>query len=103
MELLHIGIPSSKRGENDTYIADLKLAVSNPDEHPYHWEYISFDEDSPVPEIMKTRYHISYEVPDVASELAKCQEVVLPVHDIGPEILAFGLMDGVLVELIHTK
>ena len=105
MKLLHVGvpIPYEKRGADVTYIADMKLAVSDPEAHPFHLEFISFDPDSPAPDIIMHTIHIAYEVDDVTAALAQCDEIVLPLQDIGPELLAFGLKDGALLELIHTK
>jgi len=58
----HIGIPTNEIKPNEKYLEDYKLFVSGFDTSEYGIEWMRFEEDSPVNEIIKKIPHIAFEV-----------------------------------------
>ena len=48
----HLGIPTSVKKENETYIEKFKFYVSGYEESPYGIEWIRFEPDAPFPELV---------------------------------------------------
>jgi hypothetical protein len=62
MRYHHIGIPTDKPKPNEKYLKELKLYVSGFDTSEYGIEWMRFEKDSPLSEIIKRIPHIAFEV-----------------------------------------
>ncbi len=58
----HTGIPTRQHRPGERYLAQFKMYVSGFKESPYGIEWMRFDEDSPVPELVKAVPHVAFEV-----------------------------------------
>ena len=67
----HMGIPTNKIMENEKYIPHLKFYVSGFDNSPYGIEWMRFEKDSPIHELIQKVPHITFEVEDLDLELSK--------------------------------
>jgi len=67
----HIGIPTDKSIEGERYIPQYKFYVSGFDTSPYGIEWMRFDHDSPISDIIKSLPHIAFEVDDLDLELSR--------------------------------
>lgn len=103
MEFLHIGVPTTKVQENETYLEALKVYVTNPDKHPFKYEYLRFEQDTPFPEIMRKNPHVAYKVSDMAPYL-KMGDVIVEPFQAGPDMrIAFIIVDEVILEILEQK
>ena len=62
MRYHHIGIPTDEPKPNEKYLNELKLYVSGFDTSEYGIEWMRFEKDSPLSEIIKRIPHIAFEV-----------------------------------------
>jgi len=62
MRYHHIGIPTDEVKPDEKYLKDLKFYVSGFDTSEYGIEWMRFEKDSPVSEIIKNIPHIAFEV-----------------------------------------
>jgi hypothetical protein len=99
----HVGIPTTVKREDEKYIEQYKMYVSGFCSSPFGVEWMRFESDSPLPELIKTVAHVAFEVEDLDQSLIG-QEVVFPpgipsegvrsamiLHNGGPvELIAFG-------------
>ena len=60
----HIGIPTKTPRTGERYLASFKMYVSGFESSPYGVEWMRFDADSPLPEIVKSLPHVAFEVDD---------------------------------------
>ncbi len=67
----HLGIPTDKHFKGERYLPQFKFYVSGFDSSPYGIEWMRFDPDSPVNELIKSVPHIAFEVDDLDLELSK--------------------------------
>jgi len=67
----HIGIPTDTPKQDEKFIPAFKLYVSGFDKSPLGIEWMRYDYDSPVNELIKTVPHIAFEVDDLDLELSR--------------------------------
>jgi hypothetical protein len=66
----HIGIPTKEPGKDEVYLPELKLYVSGFITSPFGIEWMRFETDSPVHELIKKVPHIAFEVDSIDLELS---------------------------------
>lgn len=67
----HIGIPTSEKKPGEKYLPHLKFYTSGFPQSPFGIEWMRFDNDCPLPELVKTIAHVAFEVNDIDQELER--------------------------------
>ena len=101
----HLGIPTDKQMVDERYLPRYGFYVSGFENSPLGIEWMRFDQDSPIHEVIKLVPHLSFEVDDLDRELA-CRglEILTPPNSPGEGIrVAMVLHNGAPVELIEFK
>jgi hypothetical protein len=97
----HIGIPTDKKMPNEKYIEGLKMYVTGFDTSPYGIEWMRFEEDSPISELIQTVPHIAFEVDNMEDALVG-KEVITEAHTISAGIKVAMIIDnGAPIELLE--
>jgi hypothetical protein len=65
----HIGIPTDTPRAGEQYLGDWKMYVSGFPTSPYGIEWMRFEQDSPISELIKTIPHVAFEVDDLDAAL----------------------------------
>jgi hypothetical protein len=95
-----MGIPTSIPRENETFIEKHKMYVSGYEESPYGVEWMRFEPDSPLPELVRKVPHVAFEVEDL-EEAIRGKEVLIPPNSPSEEIrVAFIVDNGAPIEFI---
>jgi len=101
MKYHHLGIPTEAPRENEEYLPEFKMYVSGYESSPYHIEWMRFEADCPLPELVKTVPHIAFEVDNLA-EAIKGREVIIEPNSPSEGItVAFIVDNGAPVELLQ--
>jgi hypothetical protein len=96
----HIGIPTDLPRQGEKYIPRFKMYVSGFSLSPYGIEWMRFEPDSPLPELIRTVPHIAFEVDDLETAL-QGQEVIFPPGSPSEGVRAAMIVhNGAPVELI---
>lgn len=101
----HLGIPTDKIMPNEKYLSHLKFYVSGFRTSPFGIEWMRFDEDCPISDLIKSVPHIAFEVDDIDKELETHDFEIIS----GPNIPSDGVRaamikhNGAPVELIEFK
>ncbi|HTX17757.1 MAG TPA: hypothetical protein VMG34_03770 [Bacteroidota bacterium] len=66
----HTGIPTHDRREGERYLPQFKLYVSGFETSRFGIEWMRFEPDSPVPEIIKSIPHVAFEVDDLQAAIS---------------------------------
>lgn len=69
MRYHHIGIPTDEVKPNEKYLEKLKFYVSGFDTSEFGIEWMRFEKDSPISEIIKRIPHIAFEVDNLDSAI----------------------------------
>jgi hypothetical protein len=99
----HVGVPVEHRLPGMRYLAHLKLAVVGYETSPYHYEWMHFDTDCPLPDLVKTRPHVCFQVDDLDAAL-QGREILIAPNSPSPGIrVAFIVHDGAPIELLEDN
>ncbi|UKI17566.1 MAG: hypothetical protein L6V80_04965 [Bacteroidales bacterium] len=71
--LSHFGIPTTVKPAEAAYIEPLKVYVTDYGKSANKLEFLYFEPDSPMHELMKTRAHVAYDVPCLKCEPGGCE------------------------------
>jgi len=66
----HLGVPTNIIMPNEIYLPQFKLYVSGFSTSPFGIEWMRFDADSPVSNLIQTVPHMAFEVDDIDHELS---------------------------------
>lgn len=103
MKYHHIGIPTNIHRENETYLPEYKVFVSGYETSLYGVEWMRYEPDSPVPELVKTVPHIAFEVDSVEEAILDKEILIHPNSPSEGVIVAFVIDNGAPVEFIEIK
>ncbi len=99
----HIGIPTDKKFKNEKYLPEFKMYISGFDKSPYGVEWIRFEKDCNLPEIVKTISHLAFTVPDIHKALEGKNVIIEPNSPSEGVVVAFIEEDGAPIELIQES
>lgn len=98
----HVGMVLQEKMEGMIYAEPLKVHITDCTQSPNKIEFLYFEPDSPLPQIMQQQAHIAYEVPDI-EEAMKGAKVLFGPFDMGHMLLAFVEEEGVAIEFNQFK
>lgn len=98
----HIGIPTNIKMPDEVYIPHLKFYVSGFPTSPYGIEWMRFEKDSPIDELIQNVPHIAFEVDDIDFELSHRNFKVLTAPNSPIEGIRVAMIEhnGAPIELI---
>lgn len=97
----HLGIPTSVRHEGEEYLPEFRVWVQGYKESPFSIEWMRFEPDSPLPELVKIVPHIAFEVDDLESAIAG-REILIAPNSPSPGVrVAFIVDNGAPVEFLQ--
>jgi hypothetical protein len=97
----HIGIPTEIPQAEETHLERYKFFCTDHERNPFGIQWMRFEPDCPLPEVVRTVPHVAFEVDDLEEALAG-QEVLIPPNSPSEDIVvAFVLCDGAPVEFLQ--
>lgn len=101
MKYHHIGLPTEKPSQGEVYLKHLKLHCTDHRDNPCGIQWMRYDADCPLPEIVKTVAHVAFEVEDLDKAL-EGKDVIIPPNSPSEGVrVAFILVNGAPVELLE--
>ncbi len=97
----HLGIPTTTPRPGERYLAHLKVHVCGFESSPYGIEWMRFDPDCTVPELVRTVPHIAFEVDDLEAELDGKELLIAPNSPSKGVRVAFIVDNGAPVEFLE--
>jgi len=88
----HIGTPTRQQREGEQYLPEFKLYHSGFPESPYGLEWMRYEGDGPVHELVRAVPHVAFEVDDL-DEALEGKEVLSP-----PSVPSAGVRTAMIVE-----
>jgi hypothetical protein len=97
----HIGIPTTEAKPGETHLKHLKLFVVSHEKSEFGVEWMRFEADAAVPDLVRQVPHVAFEVSDLASELAG-REILIPPNSPSDGVrVAFIVENGAPIELLE--
>ncbi len=101
MKYHHIGIPTRIPREGETYLEKFRLFATDHRQNPYGIQWMRYESDSPLPELVKTFPHVAFEVENLDQALEGKEVIIEPNSPSEGVRVAFVVEDGVPVELLE--
>jgi hypothetical protein len=98
----HIGIPTNKPMPGEVYLKDYKVFHCGYDKSEYGIEWMRYEKDCNLPEIVKTIPHIAFEVDDIYEAIKGKHVIIEPNSPSEGTIVAFIEENGAPIEFIQT-
>ena len=99
----HMGIPTEEPHPDEEYLEHLKMYVRGFETSPYGIEWMRFEEESPVSDLVRRVPHIAFEVDDLDAALEGKELLGEPSSPSEGVRVAMILHDGAPVELIEFQ
>lgn len=97
----HMGIPTDRPRSGERYLPQFKMYVSGFPESAYGIEWMRFEADSPVSELVRSVPHVAFEVDDLEEALEGRQVLSAPNSPSAGVKVAMIIDDGCPIELIE--
>jgi hypothetical protein len=99
----HLGIPHDSPRGDERHLHQLGVHVCGFETSPYGIEWMRFDPQCPVPEVVKRVPHLAFAVDDLDGAL-EGKEILIPPNSPSPGVrVAFILDDGAPIELLEFE
>ena len=99
----HIGIPTQRPLPEEDYIPEFKLYASGYSGSPYGVEWMKFDRDCPLPELVKEVPHVAFVVDDLQAAIAGKDILIAPDSPSEGVTVAFIVDNGAPVEFLQFE
>ncbi len=97
----HLGIPTGRELPKEDYVAGFKLYASGFADSPYGIEWMKFDPDCHLPELVRTVPHVAFVVDDLQAEIAGKDILIAPNSPSKGLTVAFIVDNGAPIELMQ--
>lgn len=99
----HLGMSTKTPREGEEYLPALKVYAGGYQTSEYGIEWMRYEADCPLPEIVKNMPHIAFEVADVYEAIKGHKVIIEPNSPSNGVLVAFIEEDGFPVELIQIS
>jgi hypothetical protein len=97
----HLGIPTATHRAGEVYLERYKVYCTDHESNPFGIQWMRYEPDCPLPEIVKTVPHVAFEVDDLQAALAGHEVLIQPNSPSEGVLVAFVLVDGAPVEFLQ--
>jgi hypothetical protein len=97
----HIGIPTSERREGERLVKGHATFVSGYETSAYGIEWMRFEPEAQVPDLVRTVPHVAFEVDDLSAEIAGKEILIAPNSPSPGVTVAFIVENGAPVEFLQ--
>lgn len=101
MHYHHIGIPTEERKGEETYLDQLKIHVTDHKSNPYGVQWMRFDSDCPLPDLVKKVPHVAFQVANLKEAILGKDVIIKPNSPSPGVMVAFIVEDGAPIEFLQ--
>lgn len=101
MKYHHLGIPTDTAKPGETYLERYKLYCTDHRDNPCGIQWMRYEPDSPLPELVKTVAHVAFEVDDLEAAIAGKTVIIAPNSPSRGVRVAFIVESGAPVEFLE--
>ena len=101
MRYHHIGIPTTTPREGEEYLEDYRCFCTDHERNPFGIQWMRYEADCRLPELVKSCPHVAFEVDDLAAALQGHEILIEPNSPSEGVTVAFVVCDGAPVEFLE--
>ena len=75
----HVGITTAVKQPWEDWVEQSRVWVTNPRGHPEHIEFLRYEPDSPVPDLIKANPHVAFRVAELGPHIRGQEIIIAPV------------------------
>jgi len=103
MRYHHLGIPTTTPQPGEVYLKKYKAFCTDHESNPFGIQWMRYESDCPLPELVKSVAHVAFEVDDLTAALAG-QEILIAPNRPSPGVtVAFVVCNGAPVEFLQLE
>jgi hypothetical protein len=99
----HLGIPTTVKKPGERYLPEYKVYVSGYEESDYKIEWMRYEPDCPLPDIVRSIPHIAFEVKNLREAIKGKKVIIAPNNPSEGVQVAFIEENGAPIEFIQLK
>ncbi len=99
----HLGIPTKKPMKGEVYLKDYKIYHCGYDKSEFGIEWMRYEKDCQLPEIVKTIPHIAFEVDNIYEVIKDKKVIIKPNSPSKGIVVAFIEENGAPIEFIQIE
>ena len=101
MKYHHMGIPTEVEQTGEIYLPKYKLHCTDHQRNLFGIQWMRYESDCSLPELVKTKAHVAFEVDDLAEALKGHEILIEPNSPSAGVLVAFVVCDGAPIEFIQ--
>jgi hypothetical protein len=101
MRYHHLGVPTDRPREGEVFLPGFGTHVVPFDSNPFGIEWIRFEVDSPLPELVRARPHLAFQVDNLEVAMEGHEVLIQPNSPSEGVRVCFIVYDGAPVELME--
>jgi hypothetical protein len=101
MRYHHVGIPTTTPQPGEMYLEEYKAFCTDHESNPFGIQWMRYEVDRPLPDLVKAVPHVAFEVDDLARALEGHQVLTQPNSPSEGVLVAFVACDGAPVEFLQ--
>ena len=103
MHYHHLGIPADEPRAGETYLERLKMHVTDHESNAYGIQWMRFELDCPLPDLVKRVPHVAFRVADLEKAI-EGKDVLIEPNSPSPGVMvAFIVEAGAPVEFLEIE
>lgn len=101
MKYHHLGIPTIEPRPGESYLERYRLFCTDHENNPFGIQWMRYEADCRLPEIVQTVAHVAFEVDDLEQALEGHEVLIEPNSPSDGVRVAFVLVNGAPVEFLE--
>jgi hypothetical protein len=97
----HVGIPTGKPMAGEVYLEDYKMYYCGLDKSEFGIEWMRYEKDCQLPEIVKTVPHVAFQVDDIYEAIRGKKVIIEPNSPSEGNLVAFIEENGAPIEFLQ--
>ncbi len=100
----HIGMTTTVQQPEERFVAKTRVWVTDHQKHPFRIEWLRYEPDSPVPDLLRNACHVAWRVDDISKESEGLTVILPPFASVAGHVVGFyQTQDGAIVELMEYE
>ena len=101
MKYHHLGIPTTVQQPGEEYLARYKAFCTDHESNPFGIQWMRYEDDCQLPELVKALPHVAFEVDDLAAAIEGYEVLIEPNSPSEGVTVAFVVCDGAPIEFLE--
>ena len=101
MRYHHLGLPTKEPRSGETYLERFKMHVTDHKSNPYGFQWMRFEPDCTLPELVQRVPHVGFQVEDLEKAIAGKDVLIKPNSPSPGVTVTFVVEDGAPIEFLQ--